>query len=78
MTKTRDRLRNSIIASKVEIDYKNIENTISQISKLLSKNSSLPIINDNNTTIYHMESLYRDNSNDKFFLCNQKLQSKNK
>jgi hypothetical protein len=76
MTKTRTRLRNSIIASKVEIDYDNIENTINQISKLLSDTNSLPAIKKITMTkpsIYHMDSLYRDNSDDKYYLCNQKI-----
>lgn len=75
MTKTRTRLRNSIIASKVEIDYNNIENTINQISKLLSDTNSLSAINKpiiTKPSIYHMDALYRDNSNDKYYLCNQK------
>ena len=71
MTRTRSRLRNSIIASKVEIDYNNIEKTIKQISKLLSDTNSLPAINKMNPTIYHMDSLYRDNSNDKYCLSKQ-------
>lgn len=77
MTRTRSRLRNSIIASKVEIDYNNIEKTINQISKLLSDTNSLPAINKTSVmkpSIYHMESLYRDNSNDKYYLCNRKIQ----
>ena len=76
MTKTRTRLRNSIIASKVEIDYNNIENTINQISKLLSDTNSLPAIKKTTMikpSIYQMEALYRDNSNDKYYLCNQKI-----
>jgi hypothetical protein len=67
--KTKTRIRNSIIASKVDIDLNNIENTCNIIKKILSE-KQLPTINDFETTIYHMESLYRDNSNDHKYLMN--------
>lgn len=66
---TRNKLRNSIIASKVDIDHNDIDKTCKLITKLLSE-KQLPIIIT--VTVYHMESLYRDNSNDKYCLCNQK------
>jgi hypothetical protein len=69
--KTRARIRNSIIASKVDIDLNNIENTCNIIKKILSE-KQLPTIHDFETTVYHMESLYRDNSNDyKYFMENK-------
>jgi len=67
MNKTRSKLRNSIIASKVEIDLNNIENTSNIIKKILSE-KQLPTIHDFDTTVYHMESFYRDNSNDHIYL----------
>jgi len=69
MNKTRHKLRNSIIASKVEIDLNNIEYTCNIIKKILSE-KQLPTINDFETTVYHAESLYRDNSNDHKYLIN--------
>lgn len=69
MNKTRHKLRNSIIASKVEIDLNNIENTCNIIKKILSE-KQLPTIDDFETTVYHMESLYRDNSTDHNYLMN--------
>ena len=74
MPRTRNKLRNSIIASKIDIDYNDIEKTCKLITKQLSEKQLLPIID--NITIYHMESLYRDNSNDKYYLCNRKIQPK--
>jgi hypothetical protein len=75
MPKPRNKLRNSIIASKIDIDYNDIEKTCKLITKQLSQNNFLPIFD--NVTVYHMESLYRDNSNDKYYLCNRKIQPKN-
>jgi len=69
---TRTKLRNSIIASNIEIDYDDIEKTCKLITKQLSQNRFVPLID--NVTVYHMEALYRDNSNDKYYLCNQKIQ----
>ena len=63
MNKTRSKLRNSIIASKIEIDLNNIENTSNIMKKILSE-KNIPVIYDFETTVYHMESLYRDNSTD--------------
>jgi hypothetical protein len=69
MNKTRTRIRNSIIASRVEIDLNNIENTSNIMKKILSE-KQLPTIDNYETTVYHMESLYRDNSNDHNYLIN--------
>jgi hypothetical protein len=68
MNKTRTRIQNSITASRVEIDLNNIENTSNIMKKILSE-KQLPTIDNYETTVYHMESLYRDNSNDyKYFI----------
>jgi len=66
MSLIRNKLYNSIIASKIEIDYNNIETSIKKIEKQLS----LSKIEMDTTTIYHMEALYRNNTNDKYELCN--------
>uniref|UniRef100_A0A6C0DBQ2 Uncharacterized protein n=1 Tax=viral metagenome TaxID=1070528 RepID=A0A6C0DBQ2_9ZZZZ len=65
---TRSKIRNSIIASKIDIDYNDIDKTCKLITKQLSQSHLLPVIN---TTVYHMESLYRDNTNDKYYFSKQ-------
>jgi hypothetical protein len=65
MSRTKSKLRNSIIASKIDIDHGNIDKTCKLITKQLSQSHLLPVIN---TTVYHMECLYRDNTNDKYYL----------
>ena len=72
MSLTRNKLYNSIIASKIEIDYNNIDTSIKKIKKQLSlpKLETIQIIDT--TTIYHMETLYRDNTNDKYELSSIK------
>jgi hypothetical protein len=73
MSKTRTKIQNSIVASKIHIDYENIDSTKKQMEKQLSQ-KELPIIqepNYNEPTIYHMESLYRDNTFDKYELINK-------
>lgn len=70
MSKTRTKISNSIIASKIDIDYKNIDSTKKQIEKQLSQ-KELPIYQEptyQDPTIYHMDSLYRDNTRDKYEL----------
>jgi len=71
MSLTRNKLYNSIIASKIEIDYNNIQTSIKKIKKQLSL-PKLETIQTNQTidttTIYHMDALYRDNTNDKYEL----------
>jgi hypothetical protein len=62
---TRNKLYNSIIASRIELDTNNIDNSCKKITKQLSL-SKLDVIN--NPSIYHIESLYRDNENDKYEL----------
>ena len=78
MSKTRTKISNSIIASKIDIDYKNIDSTKKQIEKQLSQKElpiyeitiyEVPIYQD--PTIYHMDSLYRDNTRDKYELANR-------
>jgi len=68
MSLIRRKLYNSIIASKIEIDYNNIQISIKKINKQLSKIE--PIQPIDTMTIYHMEALYRNNTNDKYELCN--------
>jgi hypothetical protein len=65
---TRTKLRNSIIASKIDININDIDATSKLITKQLSQSQLLPVIN---TTVYHMECLYRDNTNDKYYFSNQ-------
>jgi transcriptional regulator NrdR family protein len=69
---TRNKLYNSIKASKIEIDSNNIDNSINQITKQLSftklDNFDYKLIKS--PSIYHLESFYRDNSKDKFELKN--------
>ena len=69
----RTKLRNSIIASKIDIDHGNIEITCKLITKQLSQSRFVPLID--NPSVYHMDALYRDNSNDKYYLCNQLVHS---
>ena len=68
MSLTRNKLYNSIMASKIEIDYNNIDTSMKKIKKQLSlpKLETIQIIDT--TTIYHMDALYRDNTNDKYEL----------
>ena len=72
MSLTRNKLYNSIMASKIEIDYNNIDTSIKKIKKQLSlqKLDTIQIIDT--TTIYHMETLYIDNTNDKYELSSIK------
>jgi len=69
MSLIRRKLYNSIIASKIEIDYNNIQTSIKQINKQLSLSKIETI---DTTTIYHMDALYRDNTNDKYDLSSIK------
>jgi hypothetical protein len=70
MSLIRRKLYNSIIASKIEIDYNNIQTSIKKINKQLSLSKIEPIQPIDTMTIYHMEALYRNNTNDKYELCN--------
>lgn len=69
MSFTRNKLYNSIIASKIDIDFSNIDASCKNITKQLSSNNL--VVPYNNPSIYHMDSLYRDNSNDKYELSNK-------
>jgi hypothetical protein len=68
MSITRRNLQNSIIASKIIIDYTDITCSKKQIEKQLSQKELIinKKIEYTESTIYHMESLYRDNTNDKY------------
>jgi hypothetical protein len=70
MSITRTKIQNSIVASKINIDYRDMTSTKKQIERQLSQ-KELPLykkIEYPELTIYHMESLYRDNTNDKYDL----------
>lgn len=71
MSLTRNKLYNSIMASKIEIDYNNIDTSIKKIKKQLSLSkmeTTQTIQTIYKPTIYHMETLYIDNTNDKYEL----------
>ena len=72
MSLTKNKLYNSIIASKIEIDYNNIQTSIKQINKQLSLSKIETIQPIDTTTIYHMDALYIDNANDKYDLSSIK------
>ena len=63
MSKIKQKLHNSIEASKIEINDENIQETNKLMKKQLSS-ANLPIVQ--NITVYHMDSLYRDSTNDKY------------
>ena len=65
MSFTKNKLYNYIIASKIDIDFTNINDSCKEITKQLS---SSKLILTQSPTIYHLESLYRDNTNDKYEL----------
>ena len=73
----KDKLYKNIEASKIDIDVSNIENTYQNIVSILINNSINNIINKklnkyyDPITVYHMDSFYRDNSNDKFAFINK-------
>jgi hypothetical protein len=67
-SRVKTRLQNSIMASKIDFDSPS-EVVRFQIEKQLSKQlSSMDV------SVYHMESLYRDNTNDKYELEQRFLQ----
>ena len=72
MSLTKNKLYNSIIASKIEIDYNNIDTSIKKIKKQLSLPKLETIQTIDTRTIYHMETLYIDNTNDKYELSSIK------
>ena len=63
MSKIKQKLHNSIEASKIEINDENIQQTNQLMKKQLSS-ANIPTVKD--ITVYHMESLYRDNTYDKY------------
>jgi hypothetical protein len=66
MSITRKKLQNSIMASKINIDYIDINTTKKQIENQLSQKEIYNISELQDITVYHMDSLYRDNENDKY------------
>lgn len=64
MSKMKQRLNNFIEASKIEINNEDIQETNHLIQKQLSVSlfENLPF---ERVTVYHIESFYRDNANDK-------------
>jgi hypothetical protein len=65
MSITRNKLYNYIIASKIDIDYTNINHSCKKIKKQLS---STNLHLTYSPIIYHVDSFYRDNTNDKYEL----------
>jgi len=63
MSKIKQKLHNSIEASKIELNDENIQQTNQLMKKQLSS-ANLPTVKD--ITVYHMESFYRDNTHDKY------------
>lgn len=70
MSKLKQRLNNYIEASKIEINNEDIQQTNRLIQKQLSVAlfENLPF---ERVTLYHIESFYRDNANDKYELGNK-------
>jgi hypothetical protein len=70
MSKLKQRLNNYIEASKIEINNEeDIQETIRLIKKQLDAGvSSLENLVHNRVSVNHIESFYRDNTNDKFGL----------
>jgi hypothetical protein len=64
MSKTKQKLHNSIEASKIEINDENIQQTNQLMKKQLSSANLPTVVKD--ITVYHMESFYRDNTHDKY------------
>ena len=67
MSRLKQRLNNSIEASKIEINNENIQET----NRLIQKQLSADVCENltfNRVSVYHIESFYRDNVNDKFEL----------
>lgn len=66
MSKVKQKLHNSIEASKIEINDENIQETNQLMKKQLSFGNLRTIKNVPNISVYHMKSLYRDSTNDKY------------
>lgn len=65
MSKLQQKLKNCIEASKIEINNENIQET----NRLIQKQLSADVCENlafNRVTVYHIESFYRDNANDKY------------
>jgi hypothetical protein len=64
MSKLKQRLNNYIEASKIEINNEDIQQTNRLIQKQLAMSlcENLPF---DRVTVYHIETFYRDNTNDK-------------
>jgi len=60
----KQKLHNSIEASKIEINKEDMQETNILMKKKLSSVNLPTIVKD--ITVYHMESLYRDNTYDKY------------
>jgi hypothetical protein len=67
MSKLKQRLNNYIEASKIEINNEDIQQTNRLIQKQLSV-SLFEILPFERVTVYHLETFYRDNTNDKYEL----------
>jgi hypothetical protein len=67
MSKLKQRLNNYIEASKIEINNENIQETVRLIKKQLDSGAFENLVH-NRVSVYHIESFYRDNTNDKFEL----------
>jgi hypothetical protein len=67
MSKLKQRLNNYIEASKIEINNENIQETVRLIKKQLDSGAFENLVH-NRVSVYHIESFYRDNGNDKFEL----------
>lgn len=67
MSKLKQRLHNSVEASKIEINNENIQET----NRLIQKQLSVDVCENlgfKRVIVYHIESFYRDNTNDKYGL----------
>ena len=76
MSKVKQRLNNSIEASKIEINNENIQET----NRLIQKQLSADVCENltfNRISVYHIESFYRDNTNDKFRLRDESYKNVN-
>jgi hypothetical protein len=71
MSIVRNKLYNSIVASKIDIDFSNIDMSYKNITKQLSPSNIHTM--QYKPTIYHMNSLYRNNTNDKYELSSKKI-----
>ncbi len=67
MSKLKQKLNNYIEASKIEINNEDIQETIRLIQKQLDSCEFENLVH-NRISVYHIESFYRDNTNDKFGL----------